>query len=331
MKKWLLIFIIAASLVVVFLLAGNFFIRKPNDYPQYNPSGICGDKYCLNGSPYDWRGGYNGTVGNFSNGDNYSNGLGNYSNGNFSDGGWHNNYLNITPKLENLGVDFEPWNKTTGYAGSFEFNENVITHNSDPSVDPGTNKVFLEYGIYVKDNHNSQKVLPHYTYILPYGTKIIAVSKMNIDIIAYQSDSKDYEVQASYESENGSKSTWRIDYDHIINLSESLQNAFNSAVQSGKTINSSISSQTTSVNLDVNSGDTIGASPGVTELMVFSTNNKDNNILTYCPLYVMDPAIQNSYEQKVIQLENDWEKFTGNSGLYDQSKEILPGCLKLTI
>ena len=329
------IIILLFLLVFAIVLVGAvklIFLRNnsPGGWQRSNPSGICGNRYCANGSlinnglyylPYQG-------ANNITSNSNYSMQEG-YVN-NSDSGGYHSDAINITPELDNLGVDFEPFNSSSGYAGSFKFDEGIITHNPSHSVVPGINKVFLEYGIQVKNGNGEYKTLPHYTYVLPYGTNITAVSKMRIDIIAYQPDSNDYEIQGAYESDNGSISSWRIDYDHITGLSDSLMAAFNNAKNEGKITSSSISSETASVKVNVNSGDILGESSGVIELMVFYPNNQ-TTITTYCPIALMNSNVSGEYKNKVNSLENDWEKYTGDMTLYNPSNEVLPGCLYNTI
>ncbi|MDE1851301.1 MAG: hypothetical protein KGH69_01255 [Candidatus Micrarchaeota archaeon] len=249
---------------------------------------------------------------------------GNYTNTSNASSG-NGNLLNMTPQLQNLGVVFAPWNRTTNYAGSFYFDDSLAF----PRVD----KIFMDFGESVLQANGTPKLLPHYTYLLTKGAPIYTAANVLIDFISWQSDTNDYEIQGSFLTPNGTViPNWRIDYDHVINLNSSLMSAYNQSISEGNSHSTSSGAmQFQQVSVRMNAGSVIAGDAGTTELMIFKASSTNSSITTYCPIALMAPSLLNQTERDVSRLEGDWMSFRGDSSIYDQSKEVMPGCLYQTI
>jgi len=48
-----------------------------------------------------------------------------------------------------------------------------------------------------------------------------------------------------------------------------------------------------------------------------------------CPFAYLDPSIKKETLAKIKAFETSWEKYVGDSSLYNQSNEAIPGCVTL--
>ena len=188
--------------------------------------------------------------------------------------------------IENLGVNFAPWNRDTNEAGDFYFTNNFI-------------KIFGEFGCQTRDPDWNIKELPHFSYILKNNATIVSISEGEVVRIYYQEESADYDF--SIRSLNDP--AFDIVYDHLINLRIQLGDI----VQPGDTLGNPAP---------------LSSNLGSAEIMI---NNLDTK-LSYCPFCYFDEQIRDITIQKVEQLMSDWEKFKGDTSIYDEKNHVIPGC-----
>jgi len=234
--------------------------------------------------------------------------------------------------IENLGVNFAPYDSGTNWAGDFIFGCT------------GFYKVFIEFGAIVDGGGSGPKILPTFEYIVDRTVTITAISDGEVVDVCWQSaitdppdagyarctniswDVDDYEITVVINSHP----QYEVYYDHVVNPQ----------VQAGDIISA---------------GDPIG-NPGITshaceefgnttllgrtEIMV---NSGAQNI-SVCPFNHFDATTRATYEAAVTQMMGDWEQYLfdsyGISGAYDpnppKSEQVyddeshpIPGCALL--
>lgn len=193
---------------------------------------------------------------------------------------------NTPPVIKNLMVEFGRYDPATGRAGAFLFDANQ-------------DKVFLEFGARVM-GPDGEKTLPTFEYRTAEGATVYAAADGYVTMVEYQADTADYEIIASPVKEN---SAWLVSYDHVKGVNLAVGD-FISAGQTLGTVGS------------------FGSGMGRTELMIRKhTESKD-----YCPFSLFSSSLIEEYKQKVRDLIVDWESFKGNTSIYDESRDIYPGC-----
>ena len=204
--------------------------------------------------------------------------------------------LKNKPTLYNLGVNFDKFDPSSGKAGDFLFTREKIFED----------RLFLEFG-YVVKNGQVQKVLPHPTYFLPQGTKIIAISPGKVLGLRSQKDSNDYELLVQPKDAPG----WRIAYDHL----ENVRFKKGDTVKTGDIVGE--------VTAGYNSG---SGNFTMTEITVFIEGTKPEDIENYCPYMLLENSVKDQYAQKILQFAKDWEEYTDNPAMYDEKSWVFPGC-----
>jgi hypothetical protein len=208
---------------------------------------------------------------------------------------------NARPVLTNLGVKFGTYNSQTKKAGDFVFDKSAIRLNSGDS-----NKIFFEYGALLNTSQGS-KVFPEIIYNqLDLNTEIAAIAEGKVIRIEYQDNgiSQDYSLEILFNNSN-----WVTIYDHILDV----------RVKEGD---------------QITAGDILGkvaknrdGKTGFTEIQV-KYANPDGSSTSYCPLDLLTDTAKSKYSAEIAQLMKDWESFYGDTNLYNESAQIVPGCLK---
>jgi hypothetical protein len=189
--------------------------------------------------------------------------------------------------VENLGVRFGPWDRGTNRAGDFIFI-------------PDQEKVFLEFGARVAAAEGGFKELPTFEYRIRKDAWVVAIAGGRITRLVYQEDTRDYEFSAT----SNLDPDFEVGYDHVRNLRIGM-------------------------NQDVNPGDTLGqpgtwnADLGRFEIMI---NNRKTG-LSYCPFRFFNQSTARAEQDRVLQFMMDWERFKGDTTLYDERNQVPPGCL----
>ena len=145
---------------------------------------------------------------------------------------------------------------------------------------------------------------PTFEYKAKEGSSVTSISDGTVVSIGYDSDNSDYSVGVTPTD----ASSWLISYDHVLDV----------AVAEGAA---------------VSSGDVIGkigtwyGGIGRTEIQIF----KESNGLSYCPFTYFDSSLTDEYQNKILQLMNDWEDYMDDDTIFDEDSMVLPGCLSETI
>lgn len=196
---------------------------------------------------------------------------------------------NKTPLLKNLAVDFAPYDSRSGKAGAFKFIKSE-------------EKVLYEFGAEVSGS-DGNKMLPTFEYRVDPSANVYVASDGYIDRVKYQEDTKDYEIVIMAEK----TSPWGIVYDHIKNVAVKEKDSATAGQKLG------------------NPG-TWGNGLGRTEIQVVKFDGESRTTYDYCPFKYFDPALIEQFKQKVATLMSDWETFKNDTGIYDQAKDVFPGC-----
>lgn len=195
------------------------------------------------------------------------------------------------PVLKNLSVDFESYNPATKRAGAFIFKS-------------AEDMIFLNIGARVK-GPDGWKIIPEFEYRTDPNARVYAAADGVVTRVEFQNDSKDSEI----ETKPNIKSIYSVINDHVKNATVKVGDE----IKAGQPLGTA------------GTAGSRGSSLGRTELMV----NKELGMSVSehrCPFEFFDPALLEEYKQKVSQLMKDWEDFKGNSALYDETKDIWPGC-----
>ena len=197
--------------------------------------------------------------------------------------------------IEHLGIAFGSWEPEIGRAGDFLFEKQDFVNG----------KVFLEFGSIVT-NDQGEKILTEFSYYLPEGTEIRAVSGGRVTDVGIIGHSQDYYV-AIATSEN---TDWIVYHEHLINL----QVQKGDQIEAGQIL-----------------GEVSPFMPGVegfgfTEFSVKRGAAAQEDILAICPFTVVDDSLKPGFEAALLELVRDWESFTGED-VYDEGAWVQPGCL----
>ena len=198
---------------------------------------------------------------------------------------------NQEPVLKNLGINIEPWDKTTKRAGDFLFeNKNYVD-----------NKIFTEFGHKIV-NPMGEKLLPEIGFNVPVGTKIVSPIDGIVTDVKFYEPSKDYIIFMKTDE----SSPWIVGFEHIYNV----------VVKVGDNV------------LVGQELAEVSPSYGKTEFGNVEINvwTADQNITKYCPTEFLESSLKPVYQEKLNRLATDWEEFIGKNA-YKQEDWVAPGCL----
>lgn len=201
-----------------------------------------------------------------------------------------NGGMNRTPPvLKNLGVQFAPYNPSTGRAGDFIF-------------DARYQKVFWEYGVIVSDGQGGTKALHEFTYFIDPNAIVFAPADGFITGV-HDQEGVDYEIWIHTDPKNAA---WTLNIDHITNPHVVV----GQAVSAGDTIG--------------NPGPW-DATVGRVEIMLAEQTAN----AYWAPFSCFDPDSLDVYQDKVWTIMEDWETFKGDTTLYDEAtmRDHFAGCL----
>lgn len=196
-----------------------------------------------------------------------------------------------SPVLKNLGVNIEPWDKTTNRAGDFLFeNKNYVD-----------NKIFTEFANKIV-NDMGEKLLPEIGFNVPVGTKIVSPIDGVITDVKFYEPSQDYFVSIKTDK----SSPWIVGFEHVYNVRMKIGDK----VLVGQELAE------------------VSPSYGRTEFGNVEINvwTGGQNIIKYCPFNFLDDSLKPMYKEKLNRLARDWEEFVGED-VYEQEKWVAPGCL----
>lgn len=193
--------------------------------------------------------------------------------------------------MENLGVTFGVWNKTSNRSGDFQFTQaqgpakGPISLFADSIATGSGTKLTSEIG---------------WDY-LAAGTPVQAVSTGTVTKVMFQSDTNDYELWE--QTTEGSQ--WTIIYDHV----QGLKIVEGAHVAAGSQL-----------------GIAVGSDLPFFEIQVVQRVDGVNH--QWCPTKFLDPARSEGILGAIRQLESDWQVFKGNPNIYSAAHQVIAGCLQ---
>lgn len=202
-------------------------------------------------------------------------------------------------KLKSIGVNLDYYDPKTKRAGDFEFTKEKLQFN----------RLFMGYGFVIPANTsstNKDKSNPQPTFILPLGTPVRSLVDGVVANIP-KVWSGDYSIQVT---ESGQLETWVYETEHVINPKVKVGDK----VQAGQVI-AEVS--------DFDKGAPRGF--GTVEIGILKGGNPPSHI---CPFLYIDESIKDELLKKITAFFGEWEKYRGDTTLYDESLKN-PGCLTL--
>lgn len=200
------------------------------------------------------------------------------------------------PTIKHLGVNLDYYDPVTNKAGDFEFTK--------ANFDAGFQLLFMDYGFVIPANSvGAEKSNPQPTFILPLGSKVYSLVDGTVfDVPKLYSD--DYSVMVQTEG-----SDLIFETEHVKNVKVSKGDK----VKAGQQV------------AEVSDYDAHGyAGLGLVEIGILRGGNPPSHI---CPFDYLDKSIKEETIKKINALKKSWEEYRGDTSLYDESKEVTPGCL----
>ncbi len=197
----------------------------------------------------------------------------------------------MKPVLKNLGINIEPWDKTTKRAGDFLFERKNYVDN----------KIFTEFAHRIV-NDMGEKLLPEIGFNVPVGTIVVSPLDGVITEVRLYEPSQDYIIFIKTDE----SSPWIVGFEHVYYV---RMNVGDTVVAGQELAEVSPSYGRTEF--------------GNVEINVWTAGQQ---IVKYCPFEFLDESLKTRYEEKINRLANDWEEFVGEN-VYQQEKWVAPGCL----
>jgi len=195
------------------------------------------------------------------------------------------------PVLKNLGINIQPWDKTTNRAGDFEFkNKNYVD-----------NKIFTEFAHKIV-NDMGEKLLPEIGFNVPVGTKVVSPIDGVVTGVGFYEPSQDYIISMK----TNESTPWIVGFEHIYNMRIKVGDRVLVGQELAEVSPSYGKTEFGNVEIDVWTG--------------------GHGIIKYCPFEFLDESLKLIYKEKINQLTKDWEEFIGKD-VYKQENWVAPGCL----
>jgi len=206
------------------------------------------------------------------------------------------------PTIKHIGINLDYYNPNTQMAGDIKFAK-------FDTKSGGLDAIFSEFGRPAPANNGmgAGRLNPQPTFIAPLGTKVHSLV-----------DGKVFKVEKLYSG----------DYSVMV-MPEGSDLAFETEHIKEVTVKEGDS---------VKAGDVVGVVSdydaknlnglGLFEIGVLKGEaNKPPR--HYCPFDYLDDSIKDETLKKITALETAWEKFMGDDTIYQQEKDVTPGCRSL--
>ncbi len=202
-----------------------------------------------------------------------------------------------TPKIKNLPIKIEKYDAATGKAGDIKFTKWASMKTG------GLEAVFLEYGNKIEANSARESRLnPQPTFVAPLGTKVHSI----VDGTVYDVPklySGDYSIMVQ-----GNDQSVIFETEHVINP----------LVKKGDKVTAG---QVIAEVSDYDSRNLDGL--GLVEMGVLLPGNPPSHA---CTFEYLDESVKDEILAKISQLQKDWETFMGDSKVYNEASQPIPGC-----
>lgn len=201
--------------------------------------------------------------------------------------------------IKNIGFNLDYYNPATNMAGDLKFTKFVW-----PEGTSGT--IFAEYGRQNTPNSARGSAVsynPQPTFLLPLGTKVRALIDGEVVNVS-KLYSGDYSVHMQ-----GKGSDLIFETEHVINVKVKVGDK----VKAGEVI----------AEVSNYEGDKLDGL-GVLEIGILVGGKTPSHI---CTFDYLDDSIKTETLKKIRALEDSWESYRGEPDVYQQDKEVTPGCL----
>lgn len=149
---------------------------------------------------------------------------------------------------------------------------------------------------------------PQPTFILPLGTKVRSLVD-GVVVSVPKLYSGDYSIQVA----QNDKSRFRYETEHVIKPNVKVRDK----VTAGQII-AEVS--------DYDMRNTPGF--GLVEIGILKGGNPPQHV---CPFLYLDPTVKDDLTKKILALYASWEKYWGNTSLYNEKSIKTPGCAVLDL
>lgn len=208
--------------------------------------------------------------------------------------------------LKNIGFNLDYYNEATKKAGDLHFTAELSRIlSSDPIYQK---QVWRDYGIQdIRSPNDPTKRNVQPTFYLPLDTKVLApIDGVVTKVETLYSD--DYTIWFAVNS----KSEWSYETEHVKNVT----------VKVGDRVTAS---QVVAEVSDYSTKNTPGF--GLVELGLFKQINGEP--AHWCPFEYLDSTIKEETLKKITSIYIGWEKFMGDTTIYNESTYAMPGCATL--
>ncbi len=201
--------------------------------------------------------------------------------------------------LKSIGVDLGYFDASTGRAGDVVFTRNPLQFNVP----------FTEFGFTIPASQSAtgaNKRNPQPTFLLPLGTKVHSL----VDGVVVEMPklySGDYSIMVA----PSERSNWRYETEHVTNPLVKVGDR----VTAGQII-----AEVSPHDKDHNSG------YGLVEIGILHGGNPPQHL---CPFAYLDPSIKDETQKRIRAVYASWEEYRGDTALYNETAQTVPGCLSL--
>lgn len=205
-------------------------------------------------------------------------------------------------KIKHIGINLEEFNPATGMAGDLKFTKFVFPEGSFDTI-------FVEYGRREPNNSaegNRERYNPQPTFLAPLGTKVHSLVDGTV-VNVPKLYSNDYSVHVK-----GKGSEVIFETEHVINVKVKTGDK----VKAGDVI-----AEVSDYNGDKLDG------LGLFEIGVLVPGNPPKHV---CTFDYLDESIKEATLKKISSLQLAWEKYRGDSKVYDEAAQVIPGCRNRT-
>lgn len=201
--------------------------------------------------------------------------------------------------LKSLGLELGVYDPVTNRAGDFLFTKKNLQFD----------RLWMDYGFVIPGDQTStgeNKANPQPTFIVPLGTKVRALV-----------DGEVLEVKTLYSGDwtvmigTGGNSPWRYETEHVVNPLVKVGDR----VTAGQVV-------AEAANFNNNAPEGFG----LFEIGILKGGNPPDHI---CPFAYLDPLVKEQIQTNIRDFYQAWEDYTGDTSLYDEAAQPLPGCATL--
>lgn len=202
-------------------------------------------------------------------------------------------------KIKHIGINIAKYDPATNTAGDLKFTKK--------GLDQYGNIIFFEYGAVAKANSAAkERKNPQPTFIVPLGTKIhslvdgevVKIEKLySNDVSVMVSDKKD--------------SQWVYELEHVINPTVKVGDK----VTAGQVV-----AEASTHDSQYHPGF------GLYEIGILHAGNPPKHV---CIFNYLDDSIRQTTFTAIDALYSSWEAYMGDTSLYSQEKNPVPGCQTL--